>query len=324
LERGNALGGSGAARHRWRADTRAALGLIGGAILAGRTGDDAKLAAWLAEGAALAEALNEHEGMAWARITMGVVAAEYVQAEAFLEESIALAGAAQNDWLAAMARFVLGERARSHGDRDRATAHYTESLALLRAVGDRLMIAWPLGNLGRLALQGGDYAQAQSAFEESVALCRAVGNKLGEADWLIQMATVALYQSDYARVQAALGECLPLSRDLGHDGAIADCLVIAAGVADAKKHWQRAAALLAAADTILERFRLLYRVVDPSSYAEYTQRVAAVRPQLSEQSFASAWATGRAMTRAQAITYALADDVEGERKPALAPGAWLG
>jgi tetratricopeptide (TPR) repeat protein len=166
------------------------------------------------------------------------------------------------------------------------------------------MIAWPLGNLGRLALQDGDYAQAQSAFEESVALCRAVANKLGAADWLIQVATAALYLLDYAHAQAALGECLPLSRDLGHDGAIADCLVIAAGLAGAKSHWERAVALLAAADTILERFRLLYRVVDPSSYAEYTRRVAAVRSQLSEQSFVRAWATGRAMTRVQAIAYA--------------------
>jgi hypothetical protein len=42
-------------------------GLIGGATLAGRTSDEAKLAAWLAEGVALAQALDEKEGMAWAR-----------------------------------------------------------------------------------------------------------------------------------------------------------------------------------------------------------------------------------------------------------------
>jgi predicted ATPase len=164
-------------------------GLIGGATLAGRMGDDAKLAAWLAEGVALAEVLDEHEGMAWAQITTGVVAEEYVQAEALLEESIALARAAKND-----------------------------------------------------------------------------------------------------------------------DGAIADCLVIAAGLADAQRHWERAAALLAAADTILGRFRLVYRIVDPSSYTEYAQRVAVVRTRLSNQSFAEARARGRAMPRAQAIAYALADD----------------
>jgi tetratricopeptide (TPR) repeat protein len=280
-------------------------GLIGGATLAGRTRNEAKLAAWLAEGVALAQALDEKEGMAWARITMGVVAEEYVQAETILEESIALARAAKNDWLAAMALFVLGERTRSHGDRERATAQYTESLTLFRAFGDQLMIAWPLGNLGRLALQGGDYVQALAAFEESVLLCRAVGNKLGTADWLIQVATAALYLSDYARAQAALSECLPLCRDLGHDGAIADCLVIAAGLADAHRHVEHAATLLAAADTILEQFRLLYRVVDPSSYTEYTRRVEAVRARLSEQSFARAWDIGRAMTPVQAIAFAI-------------------
>jgi hypothetical protein len=84
--------------------------------------------------------------------------------------------------------------------------------------------------------------------------------------------------------------------------------VIAAGLADARRQSERAAALLAAAATIMERFRLVYRVVDPSSYAEYTRRVAAVRAQLKEQSFARAWAAGRAMTRAQSIAYALAGD----------------
>lgn len=279
-------------------------GLIGGATLAGRTSDDVKLAAWLAEGMALAHALDEKEGMAWARITMGVVAEEYVQATAFLEESIALARAAKNDWLAAMALFVLGERARSHGDREHATIQYTESRTLFRAFGDQLMIAWPLGNLGRLALQGGDYVQALAAFEESVTLCRVAGNKLGTADWLIQVATAALYQSDYARTQATLSDCLPLSRDLGHDGAVADCLVIAASLADAQGHVEHAATLLAAADTILERFRLIYRVVDTSSYTEYTRRVEAVRARLGEQSFARAWEIGRAMTPAQAIAFA--------------------
>jgi non-specific serine/threonine protein kinase len=39
--------------------------LIGVATLAGRTGNDAKLAAWLAEGLALAQALDDKEGMAW-------------------------------------------------------------------------------------------------------------------------------------------------------------------------------------------------------------------------------------------------------------------
>jgi hypothetical protein len=48
------------AQERTRAQ---AWGLIGGATLAGRTGDEAKLAAWLAEGAALAEALDDQK--AW-------------------------------------------------------------------------------------------------------------------------------------------------------------------------------------------------------------------------------------------------------------------
>jgi hypothetical protein len=185
---------------------------------------------------------------------------------------------------------------------------YAESLSLFNTVGDPLMIAWPRGNLGRLALQCGDYAQAQAAFEESVALCRQMGNKPGIADWLIQLATVALYQSDYGQVRSALVECLLLCREIGNAEAIADCLVIAAGLAEANRQWERAATLLAAADTILERYNQLHRLVDSSSYAEYTQRVAAVRVHLSEHLFDTSWAEGRAMESGQAIQYALADD----------------
>lgn len=283
--------------------------LIGSALLAGRAGDNVKLNTWLAEGAALAEALGEQAAMAWARITMGIFTVEYTQATAFLEESIGLARAAQNDWLAAMSLFVLGERTRSYGDLERATILYTESLALFRAVGDRLMLAWPLGNLGRLALQRGHYDQAQAAFEESVTLCRAVGNKLGTADWLVQVATAALYRLDYVRVRSVIGECLALCHDIGHDGAIANCLVIAAGMAEAHEHWERDTTLLAAAGTILERFSFMYRVVDPSSYDEYKQRLELVRTKLSDQAFSIAWAKGYAMTRTQAIAYALTNDM---------------
>jgi predicted ATPase/DNA-binding XRE family transcriptional regulator len=284
-----------------------AWALIGAANLAGRGGDYAKQDIWLAEGAALAQALDQKEALAWARITMSILTAEYAHARALLEESIALARAANNDWLVADALFMLGDRARNHGDLERATAVYTESLALFRAVGDPLMVAWPRGNLGRLALQRGEYAQAQAAFEESVALCRQMGNKPGTADWLIQLATVALYRSDYTRARSALVECLQLCRELGNAEAVADCLVIAAGLAEANRSWERAATLLAMADSILERFNLLHRMVDSSSYAEYTRRVALVRDRLSEHSFATAWAEGRAMESARAIQYVLED-----------------
>jgi predicted ATPase/transcriptional regulator with XRE-family HTH domain len=285
-----------------------AWALIGAANLAGRSGDYARQDIWLAEGVALAQALDEKEALAWARITMSILTAEYAQARALLEESIALARAAKNDWLVADALFMIGDRARNHGDLDRATTVYTESLSLFHTVGDPLMIAWPRGNLGRLALQRGDYAQAQAAFEESVELCRQMGNKPGTADWLIQLATVALYRSDYTQVRSALVECLRLCREIGNAEAVADCLVIAAGLAEANRNWERAATLLAMADSILERYNLLHRMVDSSSYTEYTRRVAAVRVRLSEHSFATAWAAGRAMESGRAIQYALADD----------------
>jgi predicted ATPase/DNA-binding XRE family transcriptional regulator len=287
-----------------RSQTRARA-LIGGASLARRSDDWVHAKVWLAEGVALARELGELDYLAWARLAESIRLDDEERAQSLLGEGLTLARQIGNTWLMANILFILGERARAKRADDQAAAYYRESISLFRQVGDRDMIANPMGNLGRLAFRRGEYSQARSAFAESIELYRELGNIPGIADWLLQLATVALYQADYPQARIALSECLSLCHHIGNVEAVADCLVIAAGLAEAEGRWERAARLLAAADKILQDFGVLHRVADPSSYAEYIQRLATVQAQLPKPAFMAAWAVGTEMSMAQAIEDAL-------------------
>ena len=56
---------------------------------------------------------------------------------------------------------LYGERARAHGDLERAQALYDESLAMTQTDQDLLMMTANLGRQGRLAALKGDYWKAQ-------------------------------------------------------------------------------------------------------------------------------------------------------------------
>jgi tetratricopeptide (TPR) repeat protein len=283
-----------------------ARAFIGASNLAGRSGDYATFSAWLERGRALAESIGDQEYMAWARIGLSLQNSDYAQVSALLAEAIALARAAENDWLVADILFLLGDRARANGDHQRAQALYQNSIRLFRQVGDGSVIANPIGNLGRLAFERGDYGTAHRAFEQSIDLSRQVGNKPGMADWLMQLARVALYQSEYLQVPHALAEGLPICLEINNQEALADCLVIAAGLAQATGAPEQAARLLGAAARILEEFNLLHQVVDPANYAEFTRRVDEVRGQVAVTLFERAWAEGHGLSMAAAVDCALA------------------
>jgi predicted neutral ceramidase superfamily lipid hydrolase len=68
---------------------------------------------------------------------------------------------------------------------------------------------------------------------------------------------------------------------------------------------KRAAWLFGAAEALRETSGAS---IPPVDRADYDRILAAVRAQLDEQTFAAAWAEGRAMTLEQAIAYALEVD----------------
>ena len=90
-------------------------------------------------------------------------------------------------------------------------------------------------------------------------------------------------------------------RELGNKRGIAECLAGLAGLMAEEGQPRRAAALLAAAATLLNTFGAAWW---PADRVEYERNLAATRAALNKESFGAAWAEGQAMTLEGAIAYA--------------------
>jgi hypothetical protein len=94
-----------------------------------------------------------------------------------------------------------------------------------------------------------------------------------------------------------------------------------AGVAAAAGGARRAARLLGAAAALLATAGLLQPT--PGWRDDHARATAAARAQVDEQTFAAAWAEGRAMPLEQAVAYAL-EEAAGERAGAGEPATEAG
>lgn len=227
---------------------------------------------------------------------------DFERQDVILQESLALYRELGDKLGVAQSLNNLGSIAYSRGDWERAAALYTESLSLRRELGDKWGIANSLNNLGGVAYSQGDYERAAALYAESLDLRRGLGDRRGIGMSLNNLGEVAQQQGDYERAAALYMESLDLRRELGDKLFIASSLSNLGEVACDQGDCERAAQLFGAAEALRET------IGSPLPLAkrhEYERRVAAACDALGQESFAAAWAEGRAMTLEQAIAYAL-------------------
>jgi tetratricopeptide (TPR) repeat protein len=197
------------------------------------------------------------------------------------------------------------------GDYAVARSLLEESLMIRRQLGDKAGIAVSLNNLGMVAIQQGDYAIARSLLEESLLLCREVGDQWLNAAALETLGDLRRAQDDHAGARSLYGDSLAIYRRLEDKRGIAHCLEGLATVACMKGQHKRAAQMFAAAEALREASAAPSR---KSERANDDRFVMAARAALGEETFASAWAEGRAMTPERAIEYALSPPRLGAKK----------
>jgi tetratricopeptide (TPR) repeat protein len=283
---------------------------------------------------------------AWALLAAGWLAyfdADYVAAQALLEDAPALAQEVGAQHAVGLALLVLGGSARVGGDPHRAQKHLEDALAVFRAVGDRWGSAWALAWLVGPLLELGEVEAAHAACEEALAIRRALGDRHGLAANLGDLADVYRAQGKYGAARAVLEEALGIHRALGHhlnvpnrlrslgiialeqgdvEGARAfytealrTCQV---AVARTQFVWMLAGlASLAAATTPLDALRLAGAVDALSASSgvglplaervRVERCVAVARHAVEPDAAAAAWAEGRALSLEEAVTLALAD-----------------
>jgi non-specific serine/threonine protein kinase len=231
---------------------------------------------------------------------------DYPAADALLEESIALARAAGEKRVAAFSLFHWALVAIGQGEYARATARAQEALTLAREVDDPWLRALPLAALGRAELHQGDAVAARCLFDEHLAVSFSTRD-----GWLIARATahlgaVALAQGEREEARALYREALLRSQEVADQRAMAGDLCGLAAVS-APGEPERAARLFGAAEVLRQAMGSPYlaQMIDPVGYDEH---VAALRARLDAETFAAAWAEGRAMTLAQAMRLALEEE----------------
>jgi predicted ATPase/transcriptional regulator with XRE-family HTH domain len=145
----------------------------------------------------------------------------------WLEQLLALAGAASAGTAAVRARALAGVGWLAHrqNDFEHAAAWLEESVALYRTLGQTAGIADVLINRGLVAHAQGDYARAATLLEEAVALRRAAGGGAGLGTAVAWLGLIAREQGDYARSAALYEECLAIHRALDDRGGAATALL---------------------------------------------------------------------------------------------------
>jgi predicted ATPase/DNA-binding CsgD family transcriptional regulator len=237
---------------------------------------------------------------------LSFVQGDYESGKMFNREALAIYQELGDQANSAWALLFLGVHCSgSQSEIKEGMALIEEALTLSRAQDDIPGIIRALNGLGELARLDGDYDRARKAYQECLSLCRQSGDRLREAYMIGNLGLVAQGQGNSEQAEMLLRKALILCKDLNTKYPLLVYLAILTGPIVSRGNPERAAQLLGASDGL---FKTMGLGLQPTDQAEINRFEAAVREQLDEEAFKSAWEKGEAMTLEQAIAFALEND----------------
>jgi hypothetical protein len=308
--------------------------------VAGSQGDKVTAQALHKQSLDLRRGIGDKWGIAASLNDLGVLAYEqgdYATAQALYEESLSLVREMGDKWSISISLANLGNVASRRGDYAAARALFEESLSMARGMGDRFAIARVLNELGNLAMSQGDYAAGQALYEESQSLFREMGSKSGIGMSLINLGNAVYLQGEYVTARALYEECLTLYNEMDEKQQTAYALLglglvdLAENKPEAREHILQslrlrqesgeqlyqtsslvgvaglalhegdatfAAQLLGAVESAI---KMLNGVMEEELIPFHTQTLAAIREQLGEAAFQSAWEEGAKWSLEEAV-----------------------
>jgi predicted ATPase/DNA-binding CsgD family transcriptional regulator len=261
----------------------------------------------LEESVALWRRLGDPRGLASSLREWGFAAfsqGDAAAAQRYCEESVSLWRAIGSQWDLALSLFVLACTVNLRGDQTPALALFEESRALFRDLRDGWGSAITLIGQSFVSGKRGDYTTARARLTEALTSWQDQQDKVSKTDALTLLGEVIQLQGEPQQASGVYVECLLLSRELGDKARCAFMLRHLGSVAHSLRQYSRAVKLIAAAAAVWDTARgaLFTTLVKP---AELEREIAALRTLVGEETFATFWAEGEAMTLDEAIDFAL-------------------
>ncbi len=273
------------------------------------------------EALALARAANDPLNIAWALsqlATHGAMNAQ--QAMPLLQESLALFREQQDAMGLCHTLIRAALRANAQQTYAYRRSLIDEALVIATEADDKIMLGWTTYLLGEDAcFQTHDLKRAKTYFEFSLSPFREAQFRWATANVLSAQAHVELMMQDDVHAELHYREALLLLQkwQLYYD-SIEDCLLGLADIAILRGQFLRAVQLLGASEAVISIWNFKkstgWPLVDNFPFT-----VAELRAQLGETAFAEPWTIGKAMTRRQAIVFALEGSAPLDTLTATAP-----
>lgn len=266
---------------------------------------------FLKEGLALARANGYKRTIATALGNLGKLAQaqhNYGEARQYLEETLAIGRELRDHWLTTWSLTLLALVACYQRDIPRAVTLFTECLGVHRASDHQAGIVDMLNQLGDMARWQGDTQRAGEYYRESLRLLDEQDDATLRAVAFHNLGYVAEAQHDQLQAQAYFRQSMMLFHQAASLSGVADCAIGLAHVAVAGGRPTRAAQLLGFAEAMRSAIVTQDEYVPPFKNKAYDSLLAALPEQLLATQLEAARAAGQALSLAQGMAYALADD----------------
>ncbi len=264
------------------------------------------------------EAGDPHEAGALRLLAVAALRAGRVdEAVARIDEAAATAHKLGNDWEEGLALSIKAAGLARLGSLREAQACYEAALDVLRD-NNGWGVAQVRYGLGAVARARGDYLAAISHYQAALSLYQEIDARPEIARCLAGIASVALTQGDLGLARTSLTESLQLSLATGQRLPVARGLEAVAALEARAGEAARAARLAGAA---LELRSAAGH--PPLTGARLADLLGPARRALGEPMAAALLAEGRAMTGAEAVSYAVQPPAAGNgAAPAAQPADW--
>jgi predicted ATPase len=194
------------------------------------------------------------------------------------------------------------------GDYADADSLADEAKTIYRELGElEIRVLQVTHNQGLWALERGDLPRARACLEENLTGSRELGSDQQTGNAAADLGVLALYEHRHGDAVPLFLESLESARRTGWPLNIAYCLRGLGCVAVANGQIETAARLLGAAESVEEQ---IGEVAQPYARRAFDEAGEAVHERLEQPAIAAAWAAGRALSEADAVSFALATAAE--------------